>query len=381
MLTGLAALENTNWSRVRHAHGRATDTPGHLRALLTQDSTARKHAVSHLWSAIIHQGTPYTATEPTALVVAGFLNEQLIGRDDPIREELLSFLVNVAEACDDADMTLEEIQQFAEFDIDPYLDSEDEDALHESFEAGNSFFARSILGCIRVAPVLLQVLLHEMESAGPNVWSEATRGLVKLVKIEALTSYAPTILSRLLVAAGTAQDTDELSAIVLALGELGYSPREFMQHASPAVRLCAALAPSLANDPAAINELVSAVRQHAGEIDTWFVNKPPQFPMQPRFAVVARLVQQVKDFDQLVDAAVAIVAITSKYCVDADWGHLLVAAFPDGSGTVTTESQRKFLTALVNKSELWDRTWGNAYGWFRQAGLPYDRQACARIAG
>jgi hypothetical protein len=34
MLTGLAALENTDWSKLHHVYGRATDTPGHLRALL-----------------------------------------------------------------------------------------------------------------------------------------------------------------------------------------------------------------------------------------------------------------------------------------------------------------------------------------------------------
>jgi hypothetical protein len=62
MLTGLAALENTDWSKLHHVYGRATDTPGHLRALLREDRASREQAMSHLWSAIIHQGTPWTAT-------------------------------------------------------------------------------------------------------------------------------------------------------------------------------------------------------------------------------------------------------------------------------------------------------------------------------
>jgi hypothetical protein len=77
-LTGLRALDNADWSRLHHAYGRATDTPGHLRALLEEDPEARKKALSHLWSAIILQGTPWTATGPAALVVAGLLSDERI---------------------------------------------------------------------------------------------------------------------------------------------------------------------------------------------------------------------------------------------------------------------------------------------------------------
>jgi hypothetical protein len=143
--------------------------------------------------------------------------------------------------------------------------------------------------------------------------------------------------------------------------------------------MCAALAPSLAADPVAINELVNALELHAGEIDDWFVDKPPQFPMRPRFPVVARLVQQVKDFDRLVNAALALLDVTTKYCVDFDWGPFLVAAFSDGSGVAKTEAQRRFLSALVQKGELWDSMFGNASLWFKKAALPYDRRACVRL--
>jgi hypothetical protein len=95
MLTGIAALEHTYWSRLHHAYGRATDTPGHLRALLQDDLESREQAMSHLWSAIIHQGTPWTATGPAALVVAGLLSDERIDHVEPIRAGLLSFLVSV----------------------------------------------------------------------------------------------------------------------------------------------------------------------------------------------------------------------------------------------------------------------------------------------
>jgi hypothetical protein len=142
--------------------------------------------------------------------------------------------------------------------------------------------------------------------------------------------------------------------------------------------MCAALAPRLAADPAAINELLGALEKPAGQIDSWFVEKPPQFAMRPRFPVVARLIQQVKDFDRLANAASAVVGVTAKSCVDFDWGPLLAAAFSDGTGIIKTEAQRRFLSALVKHSELWDPKFGNAFKWFKQAGLPYDRQVCAR---
>lgn len=153
MLTGLAALESTDWSRLHHAYGRATDTPGHLRALLRENLEMRKGAMSHLWSAIIHQGTPWTATGPAALVIAGLLSDERIDRHEPIRANLLSFLVSVAEAPEQAGLSNEELERMVAYDIEPFLDSEDDEALYGNEDAANSFYARAILGCIRVAPV------------------------------------------------------------------------------------------------------------------------------------------------------------------------------------------------------------------------------------
>lgn len=381
MLTGLPALEHADWSRLHHAYGRATDTPGHLRALLSEDPESRKKAMSHLWSAIIHQGTPWTATAPAALVIAGLLSDERIDRGEPIRANLLSFLVRVAEASRQAGMSLEELERMATFDIEPFLDSEDDEALYGNEDAANSFYARSILGCIKVAPFLIKVMLEGLANTSPRVRACAAMGAVTLSKTESLHGYAKELESRLVALARAAEDTDERSAHVLALGDLGYSPADFLQDTSPAVRMCAALAPGLATEPVAINELINALERHAGHIDQWFAEKPPQFPMRPRFPVVARLLQQVKDFSRLVDAAIAVVAVTKKSCVDCDWGPLLVAAFADGCGAIETESQRRFLTALVKNAELWDSTFGNAFKWFKQAGLPYDRKACAKMVG
>jgi hypothetical protein len=378
MLTGLPVLESTDWSKLHHAYGRATDTPGHLRALLQEDLEARKKAMSHLWSAIIHQGTPWTATGRAALVVAGFLSDERIDRGEPIRANLLSFLVSVAQAPEQAGMSIEELERLAAFDISPFLDTEDDDALYGSEEAANSLYARALLGCIRVAPVLMKVMLEGLANPSPRVRAWAAMGAVTLAKTDALRSYAKDIESRLLALARAAGGTDERSAHLLALGDLGWSPVVFLEDPSPAVRLCAALAPTLATNPVAINELLNALEHHAGQIDDWFVEKPPQFGMRPRFPVVARLIQQVTNFDRLVAAAIAVVRVTATLCVDFDWGPLLAAAFSDGSGIIKTAAQRRFLGALVKKKEFWDSTFGNAFKWFKQAGLPYDRKLCAK---
>ena len=314
------------------------------------------------------------------MVVAGLLSDERLDRGEPIRANLLSFLVSVAEAPEQTGLSIDELERLAAFDIEPFLDSGVDEALYENDDAANSFYARAILGCIRVSPVLMRVMQEELTDASPRVRACAAMGAVTLAKTESLRGYTKDIESRLLALAQAAQDTDERSAHVLALGDLGFSPITFLKDRSPAVRMCAALAPSLAANPIALDELLDALEHHAGEIDDWFVEKPPQFAMRPRFPAVARLIQQVKDFDRLASAAIAVVGMTAKYCVDCDWGTLLAAAFPDGDGAIKTQSQRRFLGALVRKTELWDPTFGNALKWFKQAGLPYEREACARLA-
>jgi hypothetical protein len=378
MLRGLAALESTDWSRLLHAYGRATDTPGHLRALLQPDPGPRKAALNHLFSAIIHQGTPWTATGPVALVVAGFLSDERIDRGESIRSALLSFLVSVAEAPEQVGLSFEELESMAAFDIEPFLDAEDP---WEQFDetAMNSSYARSILECVRVAPVILMAMLDELSNSDPRVRARAAMGASTLAKTESLRDYSGGIQYRLTSMARSAGDIDERCSHVLALGELGVSPIEFLADDSPPVRMCAALAPALADDDATLDELLGALEGEAGNIDDWFVEKPPQFPMRPRFRVIARLTEQVKDFDRLVNAAIAVVGQTDKRLVDLDWGPFLAAAFSDGTGVIRTESQRRFLRALAQNAELWDPRIGNADKWFKRAGLPRDRDACAKL--
>ncbi|ORT54028.1 hypothetical protein [Streptomyces sp. CB03238] len=80
------------WDRLFHAYGTATDTPAHLRGLLTEDEQAISAASEHLWSAILHQGTVWPATAPAAKIVARMLTRPAL------REGALVFLRQVAVA-------------------------------------------------------------------------------------------------------------------------------------------------------------------------------------------------------------------------------------------------------------------------------------------
>ena len=374
--TGLEALEQAHWAMLYHAYGPATDTPDHLRALLEGDEEAVGKAMDHLWSAVIHQGTPWTATGTVARVLVGFLSDERLDREESLRGGLLRFLAAVAEAPEQAaDLGEEELRRMASLEIDELLETEDE-ALWEGGEATDSFHARAILGCMEVAPVLMEVLLDGLQAATPWARACAAMGAVTLARTEALADHVSAVEERLLALAESAEDADERSAHVMALGDLGYLPLEFLDDPSPAVRMCAALAPGLADDAAALDELLGAMEHHAGEVDHWFEETPPQFAWRPRFSVVARLVDQVAEFDRLVGAAVTVVGVSSSFCVDFDWGPLLAAAFPDGDGRVRTEAQRRFLAAMVDNEDLWDPTLGNAMRWFDEAGLPNDREAC-----
>ena len=383
LLTGLSALEQTDWTRLHHAYGRATDTPGHLRALLEEDAAGRKAAMEHLWSAIIHQGTPWTATGPVALVVAGLLLDERIDRGpEPIRANLMSFLVEVAETFNRTGMTIEELERMAAAaNIGPLIDAGyDDEALWEEEETVNAFYARSVLECVAAAPVITDAMLAGLDHADAPVRVRAAIGAASLA-MSTMRDRAPEIESRLTAMIRASSDSDERSALVLALGQLrSDAVLESLSDPSRAVRVCAALAPGLRGHPAATAALLDAFNHHVTEIDGWFTNRPPQFFGYPRFEVVARLVESVKDFDRLVPGALALLPIADKRTVDRDWGPLLAAAFPAGDGIVKTPAQRQFLQALVDQRKLWDPVYGNPLQWFRKAGLTYDRKACARIA-
>ena len=62
-----------DFARLFHAYGPAIDTPEHLAALTGDDEDAQVRAVRHLWSAVLHQGTPGTVTPVAVRAVVAAL--------------------------------------------------------------------------------------------------------------------------------------------------------------------------------------------------------------------------------------------------------------------------------------------------------------------
>lgn len=88
----LEGLDEIDWSKLSHAYGEATDVPGQLRGLVSEDKEERSQAFGELCGGILHQGTIY---EATAFVVP-FLIELLKSTDLLDKNEILILLAQIA---------------------------------------------------------------------------------------------------------------------------------------------------------------------------------------------------------------------------------------------------------------------------------------------
>jgi hypothetical protein len=403
MRIGWDAAEDIDWSRLSHAYGAATDTPAHLRALVSGDTVAQQAALDHLWAAVIHQGTPWTVTPVAALVVAGLLPDPALSRPVadsisaatgwpplPLRAALLSFLAAVAEAMR-PDLAEDELAATAcppgrtaatQAALDGlYADTQKtEQQINELIEGLQN---RVILDLRAAASALLNAVTSCLTDGDPRVRVRAAHAASLLATLPQLADRRAPLAVQLEAAAHLASQRDEKAALVLALGALGAAPRQFLADPDVAVRTCAALAPALAQDTAATAQLLAALSDPAA-LDTWFVDRPPQFWGRVRFTLLEAALKRVDGFEPLLPAAVAIAALASPYTADADWGPLLQAAFPDPGNPprppdVLTLAQRTYLQALVDNADLWETRIGNAQWAFHRVGLPYDRNACRKL--
>ncbi|MFI8952584.1 hypothetical protein ACIGO6_39700 [Streptomyces sp. NPDC053750] len=91
-------LEKTDWSRLEHGGGPAgSETPAILAGLESGDPAAVRAACSHLWDDLLHQGSLYSATPPSALYVAAVLERADCG-DFLSESHLIALLEWLAEA-------------------------------------------------------------------------------------------------------------------------------------------------------------------------------------------------------------------------------------------------------------------------------------------
>ncbi|MFI5897472.1 hypothetical protein ACIA5D_46015 [Actinoplanes sp. NPDC051513] len=149
-------IDAARYGRLIHAYGFATDTPGHLAALVDGDADARKAAQGHIWSAVIHQGTPWTVTPDAARVVASQIADpRLAGAENAaLRANLLNFLAAVAEA-GHASSNLDALAPPEGFDAEAAPAAiDDVDDIFGDEVLGNYVYAKAIQGCREVVPAL-----------------------------------------------------------------------------------------------------------------------------------------------------------------------------------------------------------------------------------
>src|SRR4051812_46666376 len=88
----LEGMDRIDWALLKHAHGPATDVPGLLRSLLSEDAAVRMEALAHLHETIWHQGTVYSASA----AAVPFLYELLTHADVQDKDGIVSLLGCVA---------------------------------------------------------------------------------------------------------------------------------------------------------------------------------------------------------------------------------------------------------------------------------------------
>jgi hypothetical protein len=414
-----ALLLETDWSALEHAYGQASETPFHLLALVGNDASARSQAVAHLDAAILHQGTPCSATAPAARVVVRLLSDPRTAElvEDvfpwapeprPLRLALLDFLAGVAEACrfdtphqellgvaypadrDEADLQrIDRDRRAAMAELGPdaatrlLVDkAEPPAALRAAWEDeqyGKAIAARNVLACRQITGELLELVSPFLDDADEQLRTHALNVVVALLADPALAAVVPALVRRLETVAAASASMRERATVAIMLGRLGAQPYGLLTDAHPAVRACAALAPAMAADPRATRELLTALADPQ-TADRWFEEPLPGLDGWFRFALVQAAVARVRDFTELLPAALAVARLASSYTVDSDWGPLLKAAFPQPytAGAPLSPAQRSFLAALADNPALWEGV-ANPRLWLMEAGLPQDRDRCRQL--
>ncbi|WP_435111068.1 hypothetical protein [Nocardiopsis synnemataformans] len=408
MQTGPDVLHTTDWARTFHAYGSGADAPGHLALLLTGDAHEHGRALDHLHSALLHQGTVYPATVPAALFVAGILDRPEL--DDPsrdpgpeaagaapgsLRRVLLDFLAGAAEGAlhQNPAGPVPEPPAGAELDrVYAALASEDEDEAVGVWEtpAVDALMLRVGPDMRAAAPALYAAVEPHLTApdAGTRMCAvEAAAALARLGGLEPDLSGA----------ADMAETRDEGAVIVLALGACGGDTTEFLTHADPAIRACAALAPGQRANPAATAELAAALAD-PDAADAWFTRRPAHFIGHVRFALVRELTERstAEDAARLLPVLRALAPLTSPLTAAADAGPLLDLVFrgadagseagpagtaePLAAGPAAprdpaelTAVQRDYLRVLAEHDGFWGGRFANFLVVLARLGLPRER--------
>ncbi|AIG75274.1 Hypothetical protein AJAP_11950 [Amycolatopsis japonica] len=211
-----------------------------------------------------------------------------------------------------------------------------------------------------------------LDNADQSQRKRVAQAAVSHVKTSALADQRTVLAARLRTWA--ADPSEQRAYWVRQLGDLGDHIEQYLADPDTDVRVCAALAPNLAESATATNIITAALADAADR----GIAEPDLYTLSELIdAVVAR----VDDFERIAAPAQAIIRQADWTGFDTTWGPLLLAAFntPYDEQTKLSSAQRDTLTAMVANPKIWNYQIGNSLLVFRRAGLPFDREACDRI--
>lgn len=375
MSTGNDVLTATDWKRTFHAYGLGTDVPEHLSLLLSDDPRDHALALDHLYSAIVHQGSVYPATVPAARFAAGLLADPR----GTLLADLLCFLRDAAEAGAGYTDTL----------APPPLSEAERDRLYTAIGSDDEDEATDIWEDEAFDSLMYHETGVALRDAAPELYAAVRPhlthpdALIRIGAVEAAGAIARLggLTPDLSGAADMAETRDEAAVIVLALGGTGGDTAEFLTHGDPAIRACAALAPGLRGDPAALAELVAAACDQ-GAAESWFTRCPAYFGGSARVRLV--LAREAVHRCGPGDAGAMLPlfrALAPAVPAGVDLGPVLEAAFPEGAPARPSEVQRDYLRVLADTAQPRTGTGGNGFGAvLERLGLPTDRDALRALA-
>jgi hypothetical protein len=422
-------IDAVDWSGLFHAYGVALDTPGHLRVLAAVNSrgmnagvpgsapgpgsdpapglglglgldrgpapggmppdepspadTAIETALEHLSSAIVHQGSLYPATGPVARIVAEIAAAPQRGLPPGARAALHDFLaeVGLAGQLRDVDAARRSAYPVDSWLLDDWLadylaaDDEQQVALWaERQEAGDLHLVRAAVTCYDLLPELYPAVTACLADPSALVRAAAAAAAASIAAHPALAGVRAGLAAALTEAAGLAEPA-ERTAMVLAIGDVGGDPRDFLADRNPGVRIAAALAPVFDEDETATGLLIDALRDPVA-LDNAVRGVHTRFWGEPHYTVADTVCRRVSDFSRLLPAALAALALMYWRFPDPDVAPYLAAAFPDGwpGPRRATGAQRAYAGALAESSAFWHPRGGNRVVLLRSLALPEDRE-------
>ncbi|WP_020015492.1 hypothetical protein [Promicromonospora sukumoe] len=392
-MTTTPLVDEVDWARLFHAYGVTSDTPGHLRGLVSADDAAFGAGLDHLYGAVLHQGTVYPATAPALRVVAGLLGDPVLRRRDGDGRSRLAALLGWIDAVGDSASWHEDSGELdaveptaAEIEAFYRAMAADDESVWES-ELSEYLWARSITGLPAACGAALAPVSPLLSDDDGAVRLAALDAFVRLAAVQPDPVDRAASAAPLAAALDAASGRDERAVLVLGLGDLGADTTRWLSDDDPAIRACAAL--PLTGSAVATAVLVEALHDPLAA-DEWFTRRPSRFGMRVHFDLMANLLTRDVGLAEILPACLPVIRVAQgKLWSDMTWGPILLRAFPGvefrpgvrpDPPRDLDESQRAVLRELVANDALWDGGDGNADLARMRVGLPDDRAAAARLA-